>query len=229
MLHSAIESNRARGRAVLYSAVVLTALLPTTLMAQSPSVMLLRPDRVWDGTADLPRNGWVVLVSGNRIAMVGPAAAVQAPPDATIIALPGTTMLPGLIDAHSHLLLHPYNEASWNQQVLYESLGLSVACATVHARQTLLAGFTTLRDLGTEGAGYTDVGLQTAIEQQVIPGPRLLVTTRALVATGSSGPSRLRAGRQRAAVRRGAGRRTRRDREPGAGSPEAMSRMPNRG
>lgn len=189
MLHSAIESNRARGRAVQYCAAVLTALLPTTLVAQSPSVILLRPYRVWDGTSDQTRTDWVVLVSGNRIAMVGPAAAVPVPPHATIIALPGTTLLPGLIDAHSHLLLHPYNEASWDQQVLYESLGLRVARATVHARQALLAGFTTLRDLGTEGAGYTDVGLQTAIDQQVIPGPRLLVTTRALVATGSYGPS----------------------------------------
>ena len=151
--------------------------------------MLLRPDRVWDGTADQPRTDWVVLVSGNRIAMVGPAGAVQVPRDATIIALPGTTLLPGLIDAHSHLLLHPYNETSWDEQVLSESLGLRVARATVHARQTLLAGFTTLRDLGTEGAGYADVGLRTAIDQQVIPGPRLLVTTRALVATGSYGPS----------------------------------------
>src|SRR4030095_3945888 len=103
-------------------------------------------------------------------------------------ALPGTTVLPGLIDAHSHLLLHPYNEVSWDDQVLHESLALRVARATVHARQTLLSGFTLLRDLGTEGAGYADVGLKAAIDSGVIPGPRLIVTTRALVATGSYGP-----------------------------------------
>jgi imidazolonepropionase-like amidohydrolase len=98
--------------------------------------------------------------------------------------------LPGLIEAHSHLFLHPYNETSWDDQVLKESLTVRVARATVHARTTLLAGFTTLRDLGTEGAGYADVGLKQAIEQEIIPGPRLLTTTRAIVATGSYAPKR---------------------------------------
>src|SRR5262249_58547474 len=112
----------------------------------------------------------------------------KVPDSGRTVDLPGMTLLPGLIEAHSHLLLHPYNETTWNDQVLKESLGLRVARATNHARANLLAGFTTLRDLGTEGAGQADVGLKKAIEQGLIPGPRLLVTTRAIVATGSYAP-----------------------------------------
>jgi imidazolonepropionase-like amidohydrolase len=96
--------------------------------------------------------------------------------------------MPGLIDAHSHILLHPYSETSWNDQVAREALSLRVARATNHLRSELLAGFTTLRDLGTEGAGYADVGLKQAVQQGIIPGPRLIVTTRAIVATGTYGP-----------------------------------------
>jgi imidazolonepropionase-like amidohydrolase len=109
-------------------------------------------------------------------------------PVTTTVELPGLTLLPGLIEAHSHLLLHPYNETSWDDQVLHEALALRVARATNHARSTLMAGFTTVRDLGTEGAGYADVGLKQAIAQGIIPGPRMIVTTRAIVATGSYGP-----------------------------------------
>src|SRR5439155_4544579 len=107
---------------------------------------------------------------------------------ARVIELPGATLLPGLIEAHAHLFLHPYNEASWDDQVLKEPLALRVCRATNHAKATLLAGFTTVRDLGTEGAGYADVGLKQAIEQGIVPGPRMLVVTRAIVATGSYGP-----------------------------------------
>ena len=107
---------------------------------------------------------------------------------AKVIEAPGTTLMPGLIEAHSHVLLHPYNETPWNDQVARESLSLRVARATNHLRNTLLAGFTTIRDLGTEGAGYADVGLKQAVEQGIIPGPRMIVVTRAIVATGSYGP-----------------------------------------
>jgi imidazolonepropionase-like amidohydrolase len=93
-----------------------------------------------------------------------------------------------LIEGHSHLFLHPYNETSWNDQVLTESRAERTARAVTHARATLLAGFTTVRDLGTEGAGYDDVGLKAAINKGVVPGPRMLVATRAIVATGSYGP-----------------------------------------
>jgi imidazolonepropionase-like amidohydrolase len=129
-----------------------------------------------------------VLVEGDKIKALGPAGQLTAPAGATTLELPGLTLLPGLIEGHSHLLLHPYNEASWNDQVLTEPLALRVARATVHAGRTLQAGFTTARDLGTEGAGYADVGLKQAIDQGIILGPRLLVATRALVATGSYGP-----------------------------------------
>jgi len=163
---------------------------PTGRPAQDAVVRstLLRPARVFDGIASEPHAGWVVLVTGERIAAVGPAADVRVPAGATTVDLPGTTLLPGLIEGHSHLLLHPYNETPWDDQVLHEPTALRVVRATNHARNTLLAGFTTVRDLGTEGAGYADVGIKRAIEQGIIPGPRMIVTTRAIVATGSYGP-----------------------------------------
>jgi imidazolonepropionase-like amidohydrolase len=154
--------------------------------AQAPALTLLRPAAVFDGQDLHP--GWAVLVESDKIKAVGPAAQLAAPAGAQVRELPGLTLLPGLIEGHSHLLLHPYNETTWNDQVLTEPLALRVARATVHARRTLAAGFTTARDLGTEGAGYADVGLKQAIDQGIIPGPRLLVATRALVATGSYGP-----------------------------------------
>lgn len=149
---------------------------------------LLVPDRVWDAVDANPHDGWVVLVRGDRIEAVGPRAQVTVPADATTIALPGTTLLPGLVEGHGHLLLHPYNETPWNDQVLHESLALRVARATNHARATLMAGFTAERDLGTEGAGYADVGLKEAIAQGIIPGPRMWVATRAIVVTGEYAP-----------------------------------------
>ena len=153
--------------------------------AQTPHVVVLKPARVFDGGA--VHEGWAVRVSGNRIDAVGAAASV-AVDGAEAIELPGTTLLPGLIEGHSHVLLHPYNETSWNDQVLKESLGLRTARAVNHLRATLMAGFTTIRDLGTEGAGYADAELKQAVEAQIIPGPRMLVTTKAIVATGSYGP-----------------------------------------
>lgn len=150
--------------------------------------LLLRPDRVFDATSEEVHAGWVVLVAGDRIAAVGPADAVRAPRGTEAVALPGLTLLPGLIDAHSHLFLHPYNETLWNDQVLKEPEGYRVVEAVLHARNTLMQGFTTLRDLGTEGAGFEDVSLQRAIAEGLIPGPRLQVATRAIVATGSYGP-----------------------------------------
>jgi imidazolonepropionase-like amidohydrolase len=153
----------------------------------APSV-LLKPDRVFDGTNATPHAGWVVLVTGDKIAAAGPASEVQAPQGSTTIELSGMTLLPGLIDAHSHILLHPYNETLWNDQVLKEPLAYRVIAATLHCRNTLNAGFTTLRDLGTEGADFADVSIRKAIEEGRIPGPRLFVATRAIVATSSYGP-----------------------------------------
>ncbi|HYL55176.1 MAG TPA: amidohydrolase family protein [Gemmatimonadales bacterium] len=150
--------------------------------------VLLKPDRVFDAMSEATHSGWVVLVQGDSIAAVGPAATVRAPRDAQTIALPGLTLLPGLIDAHSHVFLHPYNETLWNDQVLKEPLGYRVVEAVLHVRNTLMQGFTTLRDLGTEGAGFEDVSLKRTIDDGLIPGPRLAVVTRAIVATSSYGP-----------------------------------------
>ena len=160
----------------------------TTAPQPAARTMLLLPDAVFDGVSDAPQRGWAVLVRGARIVSVGPLASLSVPSDAERLALPGTTLLPGLSDLHSHVLLHPYDETPWNDQVLRESLALRTARATNHLRATLMAGFTALRDLGTEGAAYADVGLKEAVDQGIIPGPRLFVTTKAIVATGSYGP-----------------------------------------
>jgi len=152
------------------------------------AVYLLKPAHVFDGVSGQLHEGWVVLVRGERIEAAGPATEIKAPAGARVIDLSGLTLLPGLIDAHSHVLLHPYSETIWNDQVAREALSLRVARATNHLRNTLLAGFTTIRDLGTEGAGYADVGLKQAVEQGIIPGPRMFVATRAIVASGSYGP-----------------------------------------
>ncbi len=155
-------------------------------VAHDSAYYLLRPDRVFDG--EQLHEGWVVLIHANLIVAAGPAATVKAPAGTVDYPLSGMTLLPGLIEGHSHLFLHPYNEVSWNDQVLKESRAERTARATVHARKMLEAGFTTTRDLGTEGAMYDDVGLKQAIEKGVIPGPRMLTATRAIVATGSYGP-----------------------------------------
>jgi imidazolonepropionase-like amidohydrolase len=159
-----------------------------TAAAQPEAVYLLKPARVFDGESAQLHSGWVVLVRGERIEAVGPAGDVRPPIGAKVIELPGLTLLPGLIEAHSHVLLHPYSETPWADQVAREALSLRVARATNHLRNTLLAGFTTIRDLGTEGAGYADVGLRQAVEQGIIPGPRMFVATRAIVTTGSYAP-----------------------------------------
>jgi imidazolonepropionase-like amidohydrolase len=149
-------------------------------------VVVLHPAAVFDGV-DM-HTGWSVLVDGTTIRAAGPS--IAPPAGATVIELPGTTVLPGLIDAHTHVFLHPYNETPWNTQVLQEALALRTARAVAQARATLMAGFTTIRDLGTEGAGDADVGLKQAIDQNIVPGPRMLVVTRAIVATGTYGPPR---------------------------------------
>jgi imidazolonepropionase-like amidohydrolase len=152
--------------------------------AQAPLVVL-RPARVFDG--DSVHEGWAVSVRGDRIDAVGPANTV-ALTGTQVIDLPAATLTPGLVEGHSHVLLHPYNETKWEDQVAHEGLALRVARATNHLRATLLAGFTTIRDLGTEGAQYADVELKEAVNRGIIPGPRMLVVTRAIVATGSYAP-----------------------------------------
>jgi imidazolonepropionase-like amidohydrolase len=171
------------------AAVTLIALLGLGAGPAAPQdtrSYLLQPDRVFDGVTT--HDGWVVLVTGDRIAAAGPSQGVRPPAGTTTVPLSGMTLTPGLIEGHSHLLLHPYDETAWNDQVLRESVAERVARGVNHARATLMAGFTTTRDLGSEGAGYADVGLKQAIDKGVVPGPRMIVAGPAIVATGSYGP-----------------------------------------
>ena len=166
---------------------LLVVILPAIhCVSAQTSPIVLRPAAVFDG--EELHNGWAVVVTNEKITAAGPRDKISTPSDARTIDLPNETLLPGMIEGHSHLFLHPYNETSWNDQVTNESLALRTARATAHALKTLQAGFTTMRDLGTEGAGYGDVGIKQAIEQGIIPGPRMIVVTRAIVARGSYGP-----------------------------------------
>ena len=162
---------------------LLLTLVPVPALAEP---ILLKPARVFDGVNPQPHEGWSVLVVDDRIAAIGQNFII--PSGTREIDLPGTTLIPGMIEGHSHLFLHPYNETLWDDQVLHEPLALRIARAVVQAGHTLDAGFTTERDLGTEGAGFADVGLKQAIEQGIVSGPRLLVSTKAIVARGAYGP-----------------------------------------
>jgi imidazolonepropionase-like amidohydrolase len=161
------------------------ALFLLALSAAAQDATVLKPARVFDG--ETLHEAWAVRVRGDRIEAAGPLASIDTA-GARTIELPGATLLPGLVEGHSHILLHPYNETPWNDQVAHEGLGLRVARAVNHLRATLMAGFTTVRDLGTEGAGYADVELKQAVNQGIVPGPRILASTRAIVATGSYAP-----------------------------------------
>ncbi len=178
-------------RARLWGLLALSLLSIVGVAAEAPAPMgsiLLKADRVFDARDEQAHAGWVVLVRGDKIVDVGPAAKISAPSGTQTIDLPGTTLLPGLIDAHSHVFLHPYNETPWNDQVVKETLAFRTVLAVKHARDTLMSGFTALRDLGTEGAGYADVDVQQAIDKGLIPGPHLFVATRAIVAGHCYGP-----------------------------------------
>src|SRR5260221_10597162 len=187
-------------KTLIVMAAALAAAVPSAQRGGQPAasaeVTILKPARVFDG--DAMHEGWAVRVRGDRIEAVGPAGSEAAAtpgakttgggtPEKTID-LPGTTLTPGLVEGHSHVLLHAYSETSWTDQVSKEGLALRVARATNHLRSTLMAGFTTIRDLGTEGAQYADVELKQAVNQGIIPGPRMLVSTRAIVATASYAP-----------------------------------------
>lgn len=190
------------GGMVVAAVILLVAVAaPTALNAQEPRnvvqaapkleaarPILLKPARVFDAEDGKIHEDWVVIVTGEKITAVGPANQVVPPDGAWIVELPGMTLLPGLMDIHSHIFLHPYNETLWNDQVLKEPVPYRTIRAVRHCEKTLMAGFTLLRDLGTEGAGYADVSVQRAINEGLIPGPRLLVATLAIVATASYGP-----------------------------------------
>ena len=166
--------------------ILMAAASASVAVPASAEPILLRPAQVFDGLDPHPHAGWSVLVEGDKIIAAGPN--IAAPAGSKIIELPGETLIPGMIEGHSHLFLHPYNETLWDDQVLHEPLALRTARAVVHAEKTVMAGFTTERDLGTEGAGYADVGLKQAINEGIVPGPRLLVSTKANVARGAYGP-----------------------------------------
>jgi imidazolonepropionase-like amidohydrolase len=169
---------------IAMAATIASAAAPAA--AQPGGAIVLRPALVFDGVDPRPHSGWEVVVQGDRIVAAG--LNIVAPAGARVIDLPGETLIPGMIEGHSHLFLHPYNETLWDDQVLHEPLALRTARAVVQAERTLDAGFTTERDLGTEGAGYADVGLKQAIDKGIVPGPRLLVSTKANVARGAYGP-----------------------------------------
>ncbi len=166
----------------IIASVFVFCLIVNTISSQ----ILLKPAHVFDGNE--LHNDWVVLVEGNIITQVGLQSSIKIPKGAKEIVLKGMTLLPGIIEGHSHLLLHPYNETSWNDQVLKESPVERSIRGAVHAKKSLMAGITTMRDLGSEGAGYSDVYLKETIEKGIIPGPRLLVAGPAIVATGAYGP-----------------------------------------
>lgn len=168
-------------------ALHITFLITAHAFAQlGDTAILLKPNRVFDG--ETMHTGWWVLVKKNAIIAAGEPGSIKPEGACKIIELSGMTLLPGLIEGHSHLFLHPYNETKWDEQVMNESRAERTVRAVTHAKNTLLAGFTTVRDLGTEGADYDDAGLKTAIEKKIVPGPRMIVATRAIVATGSYGP-----------------------------------------
>jgi len=158
-------------------------------MPAAAETILLTGARVLDPGGEKWLEDHSVFVTAGRISKIGPADRMRIADDVRVIDLEGGYLLPGLIDLHSHLLLHPYDETSWNDQVLRESLELRTVRGVAAAQATLRAGFTTLRDLGTEGAAYADVALRDAIEQGIVPGPRVLASTRAIVAVASYGPS----------------------------------------
>jgi imidazolonepropionase-like amidohydrolase len=168
---------------ILLFAIVLQVL---STQADAQTRHYITADRVFDG--EQVRQGWAVVVEGDRITAAGPKASVPVPAGATKWDFPNATLTPGLIEGHSHLFLYPYNVTDWDTQVLKETDAYRTVRATVHARNTLMAGFTTVRDLGTEGAGYADVALKRAVNEGIVPGPRMQVAGRAIVSTGSYGP-----------------------------------------
>ncbi len=181
-------------RTITLLLVIYLAFCNAVTAQKTDTILLLKPDRVFDG--ENLHTGWGVLVQGNKILAAGELNTLQPGSVYQTIELKGTTLLPGLIEGHSHLFLHPYNETKWDEQVLNEQEGERNARAVVHAQKTLFAGFTTVRDLGTEGAGYNDVGLKKAIEKGIVPGPRMIIATRAIVATGSYAPKTKNLGNQ---------------------------------
>ncbi len=166
---------------LVWSAAV--AAQPTTAV---PAVTVIRAGVLIDGVSSSAKSNQLIVLRGNRVESVGDAGALKIPDGARLIDLSGATVMPGLIDAHTHVLLHGEDaaEGGYDVQLLREPLAYRVARATVAARRALEQGFTTIRDVETEGAGYGDVGLKRAINEGYIPGPRMFVSTRGMSSTG---------------------------------------------
>ena len=162
-------------------------LLGTAMLSQdAQSVTVIRAGTLLDGKSDSPRYNQIIVVRGDRIESVSSAATAVLPPDAKIVDLSQATVMPGLIDSHTHIFLQGEDPArgGYDANILNPPLALRAARATVAARRALEQGFTTIRDLETEGAGYGDVGIKQAIDREYIPGPRMFVATRAISTTG---------------------------------------------
>ncbi|HET9742735.1 MAG TPA: amidohydrolase family protein [Terriglobales bacterium] len=177
-------------------AIILLALASLFAAAQSQNTMgthatneakttIIRAGSLIDGVSAQPKRNQTIVIRGNRIVSVGDSDSVQAPADAQVIDLGAATVLPGLIDTHTHIFLQGEDpaEGGYDIQLLKYPASLRAARATVSARRALEQGFTTLRDLETEGAGYGDVGIKEAINEGYIPGPRMFVATRAISST----------------------------------------------
>ncbi len=163
---------------------------PATATAAEP-VTVIKAGTLIDPRAERPLRNQVIVIRGNRVESVGDAATAKVPAGAKLIDLSNATVLPGLIESHTHIFLQGEDpkEGGWDGNLLYPALSLRAARATVAARRALEEGFTMIRDMGTEGAGYGDVGIKQAIERGYIPGPRMLVSTLAISTTGGYGIS----------------------------------------
>jgi imidazolonepropionase-like amidohydrolase len=180
------EAKVKNSRWILFLAIVISAAAQQKDNRAPESWTVIRAGSLIDGKSDKPRHDQVIIVHGNRIESVTDAATAKIPAGATVIDLSTATVLPGLIDSHTHIFLQGEDPAQggYDANILNAPLALRAARATVAARRALEQGFTTLRDVETEGAGYGDVGIKQAIEQGYIPGPRLFVSTRAISTTG---------------------------------------------
>ena len=172
----------------------LASFLAVSVFAQNPraaeQVTVIRAGALIDGTSDQPHANQVIVIRGNRVESVGDAASVRIPANATTVDLSHATVLPGLIESHTHLFLQGEDpdKGGYDIQIFKFPLSYRAARATVSARRALEQGFTTVRDLETEGAGYGDIGLKMAINEGYIPGPRIFAATRAISTTGGYNP-----------------------------------------
>jgi imidazolonepropionase-like amidohydrolase len=171
---------------VLFGAFALSAVAQEPSKPSTQQVTVIRAGTLIDGKADKPRHDQVIVIRGNRIENISDASSAKVPDGANVVDLSQQTVLPGLIDSHTHIFLQGEDPAKggYDANILSAPLAMRAARATVAARRALEQGFTTLRDVETEGAGYGDVGIKQAISEGYIPGPRLIVSTRAISTTG---------------------------------------------